>query len=119
MAPLLRLLPRHWDGRRLLRFVTGLALLALMFGGPAAGPASAVSTTTGTTTSSTRATSAESTATAGTAVETGATGAAAVQHQTECQHDGSGVARSVPVADRAAPAGVAPGTHGSRAPPHA
>lgn len=93
-----------------MRFVTGLALLALMFGGPAAVPASAVDTSTGTTTG---ATSAESTATA-TASETGA---AVVQQQTECHHDGSGIARSVPAADRAAPAGVAAGAHGSRAPP--
>lgn len=26
-----RVLPRHWDGRRLLRFLTGLAMLALAF----------------------------------------------------------------------------------------
>ena len=26
-----RLLPRHWDGGRLLRFLTGLALIALAF----------------------------------------------------------------------------------------
>jgi hypothetical protein len=48
-----RILPRHWDGQRLLRFLTGLALLALAFlpqpgaavpvGAPAA-PASAVTT---------------------------------------------------------------------------
>jgi hypothetical protein len=95
-----------------MRFVTGLALLALMFGGPAAVPASAVDTSTGTTTTATTgATSAGSTATA---IETGA---AVVQHQTECHHDGSGIARSVPAADRAAPAGVAAGAHGSRAPP--
>jgi hypothetical protein len=30
-----RLLPRHWDGRRLLRFLTGLAMLALAFTTPA------------------------------------------------------------------------------------
>jgi hypothetical protein len=29
-------LPRHWDGRRLLRFFTGLAMLALAFTVPAA-----------------------------------------------------------------------------------
>jgi hypothetical protein len=40
-----RLLPRHWDGRRLLRFLTGLALIALAFtatalaASPAAEPA--------------------------------------------------------------------------------
>jgi hypothetical protein len=41
-----RLLPRHWDGRRLLQFLTGLALIALAFAvpallGPAAPPAEA------------------------------------------------------------------------------
>jgi hypothetical protein len=30
-----RLLPRHWDGRRLLQFLTGLALIALAFAVPA------------------------------------------------------------------------------------
>ena len=50
MAFVERLLPRHWDGRRLLQFLTGLALLALAFAIPAeavATPASAapVSTT--------------------------------------------------------------------------
>jgi hypothetical protein len=41
-----RLLPRHWDGRRLLQFLTGLALIALAFAipallGPSAPPADA------------------------------------------------------------------------------
>lgn len=31
MAIVERLLPRYWDGRRLLRFLAGLALLALAF----------------------------------------------------------------------------------------
>jgi hypothetical protein len=31
VADVARLLPRHWDGERLLRFLTGLALLALAF----------------------------------------------------------------------------------------
>ena len=42
MAIVERLLPRHWDGRRLLQFLTGLALLALAFalpGGAVATPA--------------------------------------------------------------------------------
>ena len=40
MAIVARLLPRHWDGRRLLQFLTGLALIALAFAVPAAlGPA--------------------------------------------------------------------------------
>ncbi|HEY0533425.1 MAG TPA: hypothetical protein VGD29_17685 [Actinoplanes sp.] len=31
MTAVTRVLPRHWDGRRLLRFLTGLAMLALAF----------------------------------------------------------------------------------------
>ena len=31
MAIVERLLPRHWDGRRLLQFLAGLALLAMSF----------------------------------------------------------------------------------------
>lgn len=31
MTAVARLLPRHWDGRRLLQFLTGLALIALAF----------------------------------------------------------------------------------------
>jgi hypothetical protein len=50
VADVARLLPRHWDGQRLLRFLTGLALLALAFAAhagvtavpPAAVPAAAV-----------------------------------------------------------------------------
>jgi len=40
VATVARLLPRHWDGRRLLQFLTGLALIALAFAIPAlTGPA--------------------------------------------------------------------------------
>jgi hypothetical protein len=35
VADLARVLPRHWDGRRLLRFLAGLAMLALAFTAPA------------------------------------------------------------------------------------
>jgi hypothetical protein len=35
VAVVVRLLPRHWDGRRLLQFLTGLALIALAFAAPA------------------------------------------------------------------------------------
>jgi hypothetical protein len=34
VATVARLLPRHWDGRRLLQFLTGLALIALAFAVP-------------------------------------------------------------------------------------
>ncbi|MEV4638784.1 hypothetical protein AB0J80_15670 [Actinoplanes sp. NPDC049548] len=35
MTVVARLLPRLWDGRRLLQFLTGLALIALAFAAPA------------------------------------------------------------------------------------
>jgi hypothetical protein len=41
VAVVARLLPRHWDGRRLLRFLAGLAMLALAVTAPAV-PAPAV-----------------------------------------------------------------------------
>jgi hypothetical protein len=34
VAEVARALPRHWDGHRLLRFLTGLALLAVAFAAP-------------------------------------------------------------------------------------
>ncbi|NMO51274.1 hypothetical protein HH310_08745 [Actinoplanes sp. TBRC 11911] len=49
MAELARVLPRYWDGRRLLRFLAGLAMVALALTAPAfsepvsAGPAVPVS----------------------------------------------------------------------------
>ncbi|GGQ54846.1 hypothetical protein [Couchioplanes azureus] len=51
MAVVARLLPRLWDGRRLLQFLTGLALIALAFAAPAlaaapAPPATGVLVTT-------------------------------------------------------------------------
>jgi hypothetical protein len=52
MAAIERLLPRHWDGRRLMRFLAGLALLAASFLAPAPAmaaapaPASSVVSTT-------------------------------------------------------------------------
>lgn len=38
MAVVARLLPRHWDGRRLLQFLTGLALIAMAFAVPSLAP---------------------------------------------------------------------------------
>ncbi|WP_305786916.1 hypothetical protein [Symbioplanes lichenis] len=43
MATVARLHPRHWDGRRLLQFLTGLALIALAFAVPTLSPAPEVS----------------------------------------------------------------------------
>ncbi|WP_203734305.1 hypothetical protein [Paractinoplanes durhamensis] len=46
MTAVARVLPRHWDGRRLLRFLTGLAMLALAFTTPApAAPATPIPVT--------------------------------------------------------------------------
>ena len=116
MAALLRLLPRHWDGKRLLQFLTGLALLALTLGGPvaSAAPTSSTSASTPTTTATTATVASAADAAASTDP---AAVAVAVQRQTECQHDASGVTPAVPAAPVAAPAGVAPGAHDSRAPP--
>jgi hypothetical protein len=55
VADVVRLLPRHWDGQRLLRFLAGLALLALAFAAhagltAAAGQVPAPAATTVTTT---------------------------------------------------------------------
>ena len=55
VADVARILPRHWDGQRLLRFLAGLALLALAFAahagliappGPAAVPLAPAMTST-------------------------------------------------------------------------
>ncbi|WP_306208230.1 hypothetical protein [Actinoplanes sp. RD1] len=43
MATVARLHPRLWDGRRLLQFLTGLALIALAFAVPSLSPAPEVS----------------------------------------------------------------------------
>lgn len=42
MATVARLLPRHWDGSRLLRFLAGLALIALSFAALPAAPVTAI-----------------------------------------------------------------------------
>jgi hypothetical protein len=138
VAAVQRLHPRHWDGHRLLQFLTGLALLVLAFGTTAASAAPA----------SPAATTVEAPAAA--PVVAGGDGASAparsARHSDECQHDASRVARAMPPdpaaaapaaadtsaqapqvpAGAAAPvqaavarsaAGIAQRAHGSRAPP--
>ena len=118
MAAVQRLHPRHWDGHRLLQFLTGVALLVLAFGTTAASaapvsPAVAPVTTT-----------VEAPAVAPAAGGDRAA-APADRHSGECQHDASRVARAADGPAQAAAeapgdvqaAGVAQQTHGSRAPP--
>ena len=107
MADVVRILPRHWDGPRLLRFLTGLALLALAFAvhaGPATtapaieAPANAVTTSTVTTTVDVPASVAEPVAPA-------------------TPGESSAPARAPRFARTIVPAGAHPGVHGSRGPP--
>ena len=116
MAAVRRLHPRHWDGHRLLQFLTGLALLALAFGttaasaAPASPPAAAVTTTI----------EAPAAPAAAPAVRDDDVSAPVrtARDSGECRHDASRVSRVVPpAADGAALAGVAQRAHGSRAPP--
>jgi hypothetical protein len=134
-----RLHPRHWDGRRLLQFLTGLALLALAFGTPAASTApgappamvqaSGAGSAAATTVQVRPAASVADTATIAAIERAPAAVPAArgqvppapvraVRESAGCQHDGSRVGRPAPpAADSAALAGVAQQAHGSRAPP--
>jgi uncharacterized iron-regulated membrane protein len=100
VAAVERLHPRHWDGHRLLQFLTGVALLVLAFG-TAAASASPVTTTV------------EAPAAAPAAGRDRA--APADRHSGECQHDASRAGRAVPAAqddavaaDSAAPAAAVP-----------
>jgi hypothetical protein len=111
-----RLYPRHWDGHRLLQFLTGLALLTLAFGTtaasapPASSPVTAVTTTV----------EAPAAAAAAPAVRDEPASAAVrtSPRSEECSHDASRAARAVPpAADTAALTGVTALAHGSRAPP--
>jgi hypothetical protein len=114
VAVVRRLLPRYWDGHRLLQFLTGLALLALTFGGSAvpATPAPAAPVPV--------------TATVEAPVETAAEPAVhGVQSPTsrtadtsdECQRDASRARGAQPLDDTAALAGATQRAYGSRAPP--
>jgi hypothetical protein len=106
-----RLLPRHWDGHRLLQFLTGLALLALTFGGaavPAAPPPAAPAPVT-TTVEAPAETTAEP--------EVQSATSQTVDRSDECRHDASRARVAQPVDDTAALAGATQRAHGSRAPP--
>jgi hypothetical protein len=139
VAAVQRLHPRHWDGHRLLQFLTGVALLVLALGTTAASAAPASPAATPVTTTI----EAPAMAPAVSGVEA----APADRHSGECQHDASRVARDVSPAKAAntaaeaaanvtavagAPAdataeiqaavahpvaGIAQRAHGSRAPP--
>jgi hypothetical protein len=140
VAVLARLLPRDWDGRRLLRFLTGLALLALSFTVPAApalaapalaapalaapalaapalaAPAVAVVAPAPVAVSQ-PAPAAESTAAATAATEPVAAARSAMQSR-EYVYDASRISRvERRAADTAGPAGVTAGAHDSRGPP--
>ena len=95
MAIVERLLPRHWDGRRLLQFLTGLALLALAFAGrvdAVAGPAAPAPVTS--VVSTTVDAPAPVTSVVGTAVDAPARAAATADDRTAVTVD---VSRSGPV----------------------
>ena len=115
MAVVRRLLPRHWDGHRLLQFLTGLALLALTFGAPAAAaaPPPAAPAPVTTTVEATAQTPAEP------AVHNGESATVRTADRSgECQHDASRIARAgKPADDTAALAWATQRAHGSRAPP--
>jgi hypothetical protein len=98
VAAVRRLHPRHWDGHRLLQFLTGLALLALAFGTTAASaaPVSPPATTVTTTVEA----PAPGTDDAATPVRTS-------RDSDECQHDASRAAHAAPSAPAAGPAPAA------------
>ena len=112
MAAVQRILPRHWDGRRLLRFLTGLALLALAFTlpaqvapVPAAPPAAAVSSAS----PADAAATADAPPTADAAVPARAAEAVAAEMPT--------AGAAVRVEAIAMLAGISAHAHGSRGPP--
>ena len=111
MALLARLLPRDWDGRRLLQFLTGLGLLALAFAAPAAPVAAAGAPAPAPVVVSQAGPVVEAPAVDGPAPAV----ARGVERQDLCSRHASSIA---PVADRtAALIGVTSGSSGSRGPP--
>jgi hypothetical protein len=140
-----RVHPRHWDGHRLLQFLTGLALVTLAFGTPAASTAPASAATPTVEAPAAAASLAEAPAvTAGSAVRDRAAAVAAPAARAvaagaaqavaapaaqgapartsarsdECRHDASRTAHAAPpAADAATLAGITQPAHGSRAPP--
>jgi hypothetical protein len=114
VALLTRLLPRDWDGRRLLQFLTGLALLALAFAAPiapAAAPVAAAPVTAPVAVS--RAVEAPAAAEQVSSAE-----ARAAEQAQECPRRADrATAVAWPADHAAALAGVTPGTPDSRGPP--
>jgi hypothetical protein len=124
-----RLYPRYWDGQRFLRFLTGLALLALAFAapvGPAADAPAAAPAPAPVTTIAERAPAAAEPAAAqpvaaqSAAAQSVATQPASAQPAETCRHDASGYSEVDQPADvTTAIAGIAPRAAGPRAPPRA
>ena len=108
MAIVERLLPRYWDGRRLLRFLAGLALLALAF----AVPAVAVTDPAPATVSIAQVTTVDAAATVSIAQVTTVDAAATVSIAQVTTVDAAAVAAVVPVAqvDRATTTALSPVT---------
>jgi hypothetical protein len=143
VADVARLLPRHWDGQRLLRFLTGLALLALAFAAyagvntpppaavaepgpvpaiaPAPAPAEAAAVPAGRPAAGdVSAIGAQSKAAAGDVLRMGAQSqaGAALSVVAVALVAGLSVVASVRTGGRlAVPGGVVPGAYGSRGPP--
>jgi hypothetical protein len=113
-----RLHPRHWDGQRFLRFLTGLALIALAFAAPVAPAAAATPAPPAVIT-----TTVEAPAAAKPAAAAAEQPAAAVEEPAAvetCRHDASGYRGVTPPADTAAAVtGVGQRAHGTRGPPRA
>jgi hypothetical protein len=117
VADVARLLPRHWDGQRLLRFLTGLGLLALAF----AAHAGLITSPT----DAPAAPAAAAVAAPAIAVEpapmTATVAAAPVPAVAVVPVDRPAAAEvlriGVQSAGFAVPGGVVPGAHGSRGPP--
>lgn len=114
MTVVRRLLPRHWDGHRLLQFLTGLALLALTFGGSAApaAPAPPAPAPVTTTVEAPAATAADPAA----PVDAAATSRTPDKSH-ECRHDSAQARVAQPIHDTVALVGATQRAFGSRAPP--
>jgi hypothetical protein len=117
-----RLDPRHWGGRRVLRVLTGLALVALTFVAQLGAP-SAVTASVRPAAIAADATVA-ATAAAGASAGADSRPAPPGAEQAAVEQAGAGQAgagqadpQRVAGAVLAAPAGSTPGSHGSRAPP--
>jgi hypothetical protein len=107
VADVARLLPRHWDGQRLLRFLLGLAMLALAFAAHAGLTDTAPSTPSAPDTAVT------------TTVDVPAPATADLPAPADLPVPDLAVFADVPASADAVLAGGTPATYGSRAPPPA